>query len=145
MDIEKRLGVMEAVEAIKVLKARYMRGIDLKDWDIVRDSYTKDAVFELVGAIPPTQGNDAITKALAAGLGKDLFVHQIHAPEIEITGPETARAIWYLEYHGFHLEAGRASRAWGYYKDEYEIEGGQWRISRSSLSFRRQERTELEG
>ena len=53
-------------------------------------------------------------------------------PEIEITGPSTARGIWAMVDYGFFAESdGRLRRAqgWGHYRENYVKQDGRWYIS----------------
>ncbi|MFA5367999.1 MAG: nuclear transport factor 2 family protein, partial [Dehalococcoidia bacterium] len=85
-ELELRLGVMEDIEAIKKLKAKYWRCVDNKLWDELRDCFTGDATLEY-GTDNP-KGRDAIIDFLSKSTGnkKIVTIHQGHNPEIEITG-----------------------------------------------------------
>jgi hypothetical protein len=70
----------------------------------------------------------AVSGALAAA---DTVHHQ-HTPEIEITGPDSARGIWAMEdvvhigdfvLHGF-----------GHYTEEYERTAEGWKVKSSTLT-----------
>ena len=81
------------VEAIKQLKARYCRLLDTKDWAGWRDIFTDDFVSDTTpsGGVLIT-GADEFVAFLQSTLGKPSqpTVHQVHAPEIELTSPSTA-------------------------------------------------------
>jgi len=44
-DLEKRIRILEDVEAIKKLKARYWYCLEHKLWDELRDVFTEDAIL----------------------------------------------------------------------------------------------------
>src|SRR5262249_6646058 len=93
-------GRMDDLEAIKQLKARYMRTVDTKDWDGFRNVFTKDAVWDMrsSGAALLT-GADEIVRYNQKSLGDDMVgIHQGHMPEIELTSPTTATGIWSSEH-----------------------------------------------
>ena len=65
-------------------------------------------------------------------------------PEIELTGPDTARGVWAMEdriWFPDHLGLGHL---WGtgWYEEEYRCEDGTWRIAAMRL---RRQRLELGG
>ena len=60
-------------------------------------------------------------------------MHQVHAPEIELTSPTTARGIWALN-DIVRLAPGLNLDGWGHYHETYEKIDGQWRITSSTLT-----------
>ena len=55
-----------AIEAIKQLKARYFRFMDVHDWDEFRTLFTEDALFDVRGALeetPDLSGQEPIVGA----------------------------------------------------------------------------------
>jgi uncharacterized protein (TIGR02246 family) len=134
-DLVRRLA---AIEDIKRLKARYFRCLDTKDWDGFGRVFARDAVLEVPEVGMVTEGSDAI----AAGVGRALTgartVHHGHMPEIEVTGPDTARGIWamfdYVEWPPAEPGGDRVGiQGYGHYREEYVREDGEWRIARSRL------------
>ena len=82
---------MDDIEAIKQLKARYMRTVDLKDWAGFRDVFTEDAVWDTTSAgAAVVVGAEAIAAFNQNALGDVLCVHHGHMPEIELTSTTTA-------------------------------------------------------
>ena len=41
-ELERRLQVLEDIEAVRQTKYDYWHGLDLKDWDRVNDAFTED-------------------------------------------------------------------------------------------------------
>ena len=127
------------VEAIKVLKARYIRFLDTKNWDGLASLFTDDAVFDV--GIELDRGKPSLTKAEYVRLTRDTLskatsVHQAYMPEVTITGPTTATGIWgmcdYLDFHGAPgplPSGGTVVRGYGHYHEDYVKEDGEWRIS----------------
>ena len=128
------------LEAIRQLKAKYFRLMDTKDWDGWTDLFTEDARLDVSDDVPNgiIEGRPAISAGVRAALGNVLSVHHGHMPEIELTGPDTARAIWAMEDHLEYPE-GRTPATVdgrGHYTEEYgRCEDGVWRIR--SLVLRR--------
>jgi hypothetical protein len=71
-------------------------------------------------------------------LGSRATVHQVHAPEIELTSATTARGIWALE-DVVRLAPGVNLRGYGHYHETYEKIDGQWRITSSKLTRLRED------
>ncbi len=132
-DIEARVRALEDVEAIKKLKARYWRCVDLKLWDEMADVFTEDAVADY-GPDRKLKGRQAIVGFLKSSLGADsAFSNHIgQRPEIEITGEATARGTWWLcDY--IVMPPSIRRRGYAYYQDEYAKEKGRWRKSSTRL------------
>jgi hypothetical protein len=65
-------------------------------------------------------------------------VHQVHAPEIELTSPTTARGVWALE-DVVRFGPGVNLRGYGHYTETYEKVDGQWRFTSSTLTRLRED------
>jgi len=115
------------LEAIKSLKHRYMRCIDRKLWDELRDVFVPDATASYSSGKYAFTGRDAILGFLSS--------HCVHHPEIELTGPTTAKANWALEDTVHILDAGLTIRGAALYEDAYvKCADGQWRIQHTGYS-----------
>lgn len=129
------------IEAIKQLKARYCRLLDTKDWGEWRNLFTDDFVSDTRqsgGKI--ISGADEFVAFLQRTLGKPSqpTVHQVHAPEIELTSPSTATGIWALN-DVVRLAPGVNLQGYGHYHETYEKTDGQWRIKTSTLTRLRED------
>ena len=126
------------IEEIKRLKARYFRTLDRKDWDGFAGVFARDAVMEVPEAAVVERGRDAIVAAVSAALTGTQTVHHGHMPEIEITGPDTARGTWamadYVEWPRPEGGGRVGLQGYGHYEEEYVREDGGWRIHRLLLS-----------
>jgi ketosteroid isomerase-like protein len=132
----------EDIEAIKQLKARYFRFVDTKQWDRWSDLFTEDAVLDVpLMRGEPLQGRDAIGERVRQGLIPMITIHHGHTPEIELDGPERARAIWpmYDKLLRTTLDTGAPGfgpryEGYGHYLEHYHKDAnGQWRIARCEL------------
>jgi uncharacterized protein (TIGR02246 family) len=125
------------IEEIKQLKARYFRLMDTKRWDEYALVFAKDAVMEVPEANVVNHGRDAIVQGVSKVLEGVRTVHHGHMPEIEITGPDTARGIWamfdYVEFPPTKSGDRFGLKGYGHYREEYVREDGQWRIHRLRL------------
>jgi len=126
------------LEDIKRLKARYFRALDRKEWDAFGSVFARDAVLEVPEANMVERGRDAIVASVSAAVAGTRTVHHGHMPEIEITGPDTARGIWamfdYVEWPPSETGDRRGLQGYGHYLEEYVREDGEWRIGRLHLA-----------
>ncbi len=134
-------AVLEDVEAIKRLKARYFRLIDTKDWDGLRQVFSDDVVVDTTAS-----GGNVVTGAtpfvafLREAIGDVITVHHGHTPEIEVTSPTTATGVWAMEDQ-LRWPDGQELRGYGHYHETYEKVDGAWRISTSTLTRLRMDLT----
>ena len=90
--------MMDDIEAIKQLKARYFRLMDAKDWDGYRALFTRDVHVDVSadgGGV--FDGLDEFMTMLVPTLRDVVTVHHGHMPEIELTSDTTATGIWAME------------------------------------------------
>jgi hypothetical protein len=135
------MGKLLAVEAIKRLKARYLRCVDTKDWDGFRLVFAPDAQFDISDDVPGCvlAGRDAIALAVSAPLAECVSVHHGHCPEIDVTSETTACGTWAMEdmlrWSADSAYPNRTLHGYGHYVETYEKIGGQWHIK--SMKLRR--------
>ena len=129
-----------ALEDIRMMLARRVRCIDEKDWDGFADCYTEDAtswsVQEPGKPGTPTVGGRLIADRVAETLRHRTTVHQVHLPEIEITGPDTATGIVPLEDVLVWEQDGTKHwlHGYGHYRHVYVKTDGRWRIKDHHLT-----------
>ena len=125
---------LEAVEAIRQLKARYFRTMDTKDWAGMREVFTDDVVMDTTasggGVIT---GADEFMAFLEDALGGATTVHHGHMPEIELTSATEATGTWALQDLIIWPDGSRLL-GYGHYHETYRVVGDGWRIARSTLS-----------
>ncbi|PRC42778.1 DUF4440 domain-containing protein [Mycobacterium sp. ITM-2017-0098] len=127
------------IEAIKQVKARYCRYLDTKDWSSWRSLFTDDFRSDTAQAGGKViVGADDFVAFTRRNLGDRATVHQVHAPEIELTSPTTARAVWALE-DVVRLRPGVNLRGYGHYRESYEKVDGRWLITESTLTRLRED------
>jgi len=137
-ELERRITALEDLEAIKRLKYRYFRCLDLKRWDEMAGCFTADATVDYGGGAYRFAGVDAIVRFLRESLGREtgaLGYHHGHHPEIELTGETTARGVWALDNYLFNAARKRGVRIAAYYRDEYVKVGGAWRIRQTGYTY----------
>ena len=125
---------LESIEAIKRLKYRYFRTLDLKSWEEFGDCLATDirARYGTQVMEEPVHFDDreSVVAFMSENLGHGVItVHVAHHPEIEVDG-DNATGSWCFEdtviVPGFQTQI----RGAGYYTDRYRQDtDGAWRIS----------------
>ena len=128
MNIDDRLGKLEAESEIRQLKARYLNACDAKDVDAIRSCFTEDAVIDY----PPlgefdVDGLIQIFTDMAVNT-PIIDVHQGHNAEIVVNGVE-AEARWSLSYANFNPDNHSFRLLSGFYYDRYRKTERGWKIS----------------
>jgi hypothetical protein len=132
---------VDHIEAIKQLKARYCRTMDTKDWEAMRAVLTDDVVMDTTESGGDLMsGADDFLGFLRQTIGEATTVHHCHTPEIELTSPTTASAIWAME-DMLRWPSGGDLHGYGHYHEAYEKIGGAWRIKTSKLTRLRMDYT----
>jgi len=145
---------LAAKEEIAQVKARYFRCIDTKDWVCWNALFTSDAELDFrLGAGLPARGDEWVFKGAATIRAvpekfkftdpHHLTVHHGFMPEIKITSPITATAIWAME--DSVIDGYRRLEGKGYYFDEYRKVDGRWLISKQRLERLRRTVTQTNG
>jgi len=138
MDAATRL---EAIEAIKALKARYFFCMDTKDWAGFSAVFAEDCVMDMSGEAPDGvdpavmvfKGREHIVGAISGALATTVTIHHGHMPIIELTGDESATGIWAME-DIFYLPDGGHMEGYGHYREQYRKVGGQWQIAHTTVT-----------
>lgn len=125
------------IEEIKQLKARYFRLMDTKRWDDWGLVFAEDAVMEVPEANMVSNGREEIVRTVSVALEGARTAHHGHMPEIEVTGPDSARGTWamydYVEWPASPSGERVGLQGFGHYLEEYVREDGEWRIGRIRL------------
>lgn len=118
---------MDDAEQVRQLKYRYLRTLDLKQWDEFESLFLPEATgsyaeltfgsrAELVGYMRQNLGPELIT------------LHQAHHPEIEVRG-DRASAQWYLQDKVFVPAFDVAIEGAAFYEDEMVRSPDGWRFT----------------
>ena len=90
-----QIRVLKDIQEIIQLKARYCRYVDQKDWAGYGSLLMDDYHFDSDGGV--YDGRDNVVAFVSAALNQATTVHHVHAPDITITGSDTASAIWPMD------------------------------------------------
>ncbi len=132
--LEDRIARLEAIEAIKQLKAQYWHACDQKDVEQVRECFV-DGPAEIhydgpVGRVEHRDGLYEVFKDVACRTNI-VEIHHGAAPQIDVIDAQHAKGVWALVYHLMDTDENTRSVVGGYYHDEYRFADGAWKISRS--------------
>ena len=124
---------LQEMEAIKRLKYRYIRTLDMKLWDELGECLTEDCRSAYGDGHFSFDGRAAIVSFLKDALGPTTRIssHRVHQPEIELTSPTTATGVWALDDVVIETEAKLTIRGAAFYHDEYVKIGGEWKIAKT--------------
>ena len=141
MDTAERL---EAIEEIKQVKAKYFRGVDTADGDLVRGILAEDCVLDYMGCCTdPKTGVDYLPAMNVVMRGRSSWTdeglsalgivstHHGHNCEITLSSDTTASAIWSMTDRLFMPPGAQPYSVmigYGYYHETYEKIGGAWQI-----------------
>ena len=148
MDIAPEL---KAIEDIKRLRARYLRGVDTKDRELLRSVFADDVVADYrdsdkdpatgARAFPGVEveilhGADAVTEFISASVMPMVTVHHCSTPDIEVTSATTAKGVWPMVDRLLMPPESEISElvGWGHYHETYECIGGEWKIKTLKLT-----------
>lgn len=116
------------IEAIKQLKARYFRFMDVRDWDGLAATLAQDVDFDHP-TIGRHHGAAAVMAALKQRLQSLVFtVHHGSMPEIVIQSATSASGIWSLHSCVMSAATPRPLQGYGRYFDTYERSANGWQI-----------------
>ncbi len=128
------LSDLVTFERIKRVKYQYLRCLDQKRWRELAEILTPDCVAAYSGGKYSYVGREAILEFLQRTMGRETFLssHRCHQPEIEITGPDTATAVWALDDVVIDLEWDITIRGAAFYTDDYVLQDDRWLIARTA-------------
>ena len=132
-DLAARLAALEDKEAIRLLKARYLRACDLKQPEEVRDCFLPTGVRIDYQNFPEFTDRDAFVE-MYASMACNGGVYDIHHAtnwDIELTGPDQARGKWSLNFRTILTGPRQIVRLAVEYDDVYRRHDGRWWIAES--------------
>lgn len=133
-DIERRLKILEDIEAIKKLKARYCASCDDHfNPDAIAALFTEDAVWD-GGIMGRAEGREKIRRFFTRTPEVMPFaVHMVLNPLIEVEG-DAAKGTWYLLQACTHAPENRAVWGSARYDETYVRVGSEWKFKTLKLT-----------
>jgi ketosteroid isomerase-like protein len=129
-------ALIDAYVSIGMVKARYCRVLDGKDWDAYADLFTEDLEF-LMPSTPPIYGRDKAMAFVRASIGEARTVHQVHLAEMDLKGDE-AHVIWAMQDRNTWdppRNGVATQRGYGQYHERYVRRSGEWKIASLHLVY----------
>lgn len=133
--LETRLGELEDRLAITDVLYQYATGLDSRDWDVLRDCFTDDAICDYLEFGGVNEGKDAIV-ALCSGVltGLDASQHLIGNPRVVLAGDHATAACYFQAQHFLAGPAGgNTYLVGGRYEDRLRRTDDGWRIEHRTL------------
>ena len=129
-DLAQRLAVLEDKEAIRLLKARYLRACDLKQVEAVRDCFAPGPIRIAYQNFPEFTDRDAFV-AVYEQMACQGGVYDLHHStnwEITLTGADSATGLWSLNFRTILTGPRQVVRLVVEYEDRYARADGRWWI-----------------
>lgn len=144
-----RIDRLLATDEITQMKARYFRGVDTCDGDLVRAILAEDCVLDYTGCCTdPATKRDFIPAMNVVLRGRATWrsdgmsrlgivsVHQGHNFELEFTSDTTAKGIWSMTDRLYFPPGGPFSlmTGYGHYLETYEKIGPSWLLKTTHIT-----------
>lgn len=127
----------EEIEKIRLLKAKYCRYIDTKNFEEWGKLFTPNAeltFYNLDGS--PQYHFSSVAALLSAtkdGFADAQTIHQLHNSEIEFISDTEVRAIWSMEDVQIFPASGdnpkNTVHGYGFYHDTWRLIDGEWKLA----------------
>ncbi|MBU6392973.1 MAG: nuclear transport factor 2 family protein [Sphingomonadales bacterium] len=128
--VAARLAALEDKEAIRALKATYLRACDLKQPEVVRECFAPGVIRIAYQNFPVFTDRDAFV-AVFRDMGCQPGVFDIHHAtnwDIVLTGEDTATGKWSLNFRTILAGPRQVVRLAVEYEDIYRKQDGRWWI-----------------
>jgi SnoaL-like domain len=117
------VATLADLEEIRRLKARYCRLMDQKLWSEWAELFAPDAELSIGDEdVRTLVGGAEIARFAERTLDGIKTSHNASGPDIELTGPTSARATWTAQF----VQDGGRRRGFGFYEDQLEKRDGRW-------------------
>ena len=140
---------LEAIEAIKRAKYRYLRALDTKHWGDFADTLTEDIVGDYGSSLGKehrfTNRGDLVEfmrTSMPAGV---ITEHRVDHPEITIDDNDEAEGIWYLQDRVIVAEYNFMLFGAAFYRDRYRRTDDGWKICATGYQRTYEATQSLEG
>lgn len=128
-DIERRIGLLEDIEAIKKLKHRYLHCLDNKLWDELEQCLDGNVKASFMGGAMKYDGRDELMEFYKVGLPPTrLTSHTGHHPQIELTDAGSAKGTWEVKTYLIETEVNLSLGGMSVFHEEYIKKDGEWKI-----------------
>jgi len=127
---------LNALEEIKLLKARRDRAADTKDWALYESLHAPDHHSEN-GDYGTWLSAAEMIANVSASMANLITMHHSHTPEIEFVSPTNARGIWAMTGLSLWMQGEEQHwfRAFGHYFETYENRGDRWLFTSRRVEY----------
>ena len=134
-----RLERLDAIEEIRLLKARYFRFMDTKQFNLLPALFAPDLQVLTPKGDVYLQGGEKFAESLRHSLENSVSVHQGFMSEIEIIDAQNATGVWamqdVIEWETKHpVQGWKSITGYGHYHETYRKIDGAWRIATLTLT-----------
>lgn len=131
ISINQRLTQLEAVNAIKTLKATYLMACDTKDPALMRDCFVDGELVIDYGPVGQFNHREQLVEIFTEiGCHSHMLEsHHGHNPIIELIDDHYAKGSWELAYQVLNSREKKLTQIAMIYCDEYRCIDGHWKIS----------------
>ncbi len=144
--LEQRIARLEAIEAIKQVKAQYLSACDRKDPAAVRACFVDGDMLIDYDRVGVLNSADELT-SLFERFGCEPHVIEMHHaqnPVITIEDEDNASGSWGLYYHLIDTRADAVTQLGGSYEDHYRRVDGAWKIAATTFRLHSSQLLSLE-
>jgi len=136
-ELKRRLNRLESVEAIKVLKARYLNACDQQDPEAVRNCFAEGEVPIDMSYFGVLKNRDEFVDIFKERGCHDHVLDMHHGvnPVIEIIEDDYAKGLWSLNYRNINTQDNTLTMISALYHDEYRKIDGHWKVCKSRTEY----------
>ncbi|MGB1580363.1 MAG: nuclear transport factor 2 family protein [Nevskiales bacterium] len=134
--LEQRIARLEAIEAIRAMKNRYLAACDAKDPNGMRACFADGKVHINYGVIGTFDNADDL-KAIYSQMACHPHMVEMHHgsnPRIEIVDDKNAKGQWSLTYQLINTELNTLTQLGGEYEDEYQLTEDGWKMTATTFT-----------
>ncbi|NWC59628.1 nuclear transport factor 2 family protein [Pseudomonas veronii] len=130
MNLESRLARLEALEAIRLLKHRYLNACDMKEIEVIRQCFAEGEVLIDYGALGIFHDRERFVELYQELACKRSVVDLHHGSnsEIELISDTEAKGRWALCYFNIDSSSGVTRQLGGFYQDRYRLTDAGWQM-----------------
>lgn len=140
---------LEAIEAIKRVKYRYLRALDTKHWGDFADTLTEDIVGDYgssLGREHRFTNRDDLVEFMRTSMPAGVITeHRVDHPEITVGDGDEAEGIWYLQDRVIVAEHNFMLFGAAFYRDRYRRTEDGWKICATGYERTYEATQSLEG
>lgn len=140
---------LDALEAIKRVKYRYLRALDTKHWDDFADTLTEDIVGDYGSSLGKSHhftNRDDLVEFMRTSMPAGVITeHRVTHPEITVVDEDEAEATWYLQDRVIVPEYNFMLFGAAFYSDRYRRTDDGWKICATGYQRTYEATQSLEG